>query len=395
MAAQHISWMSRRRSESASRAFTLVELLVVIAIIGILIALLLPAVQAARESARRSQCVNNLKQLGLALQNFHDINKQLPTDSNQPMLAQFTTNGSGQQVPTWPGSSARWGFHTVLLPYREHQQMYNDFIENGAYTRVPWDAGYAFNTTPQPDLICPSDEQASYVEDIGSDSNSTQGGALRPTNYHGNRGDYLVANGWWECRGVFGTGGHVVLNYGMVTDGLSNTGAISECKIGRDGDRRVGVGFATGAPLNNGSPPSVCWARVGPGNLYTGSVDTAGGNQEIGWDWSDSQIAYSQYFHMIPPNGPSCGDWIEGWAMITASSYHPAGANLVMLDGSVRFINDNIDAGDPTATVTGLSTYGGGAPQQYMGPSPYGVWGAMGSTRSGDAVASGGTLQSP
>src|SRR5690348_11612153 len=161
--------MSDRR-----RGFTLIELLVVIAIIAVLISLLLPAVQAARESARRSQCVNNLKQLGLALQNFHDINKQLPTDSNQPMLAQFTTNGSGQQVPTWPGSSARWGFHTVLLPYREHQQMYNDFIENGAYTRVPWDAGYAFNTTPQPDLICPSDEQASYVEDIGSDSNSTQ-----------------------------------------------------------------------------------------------------------------------------------------------------------------------------------------------------------------------------
>ncbi|HEV7223483.1 MAG TPA: DUF1559 domain-containing protein, partial [Pirellulales bacterium] len=242
------------RGTSGTRAFTLVELLVVIAIIGILIALLLPAVQAAREAARRSQCVNNLKQLGLALQNFHDINTQLPTASNQPMLARYAVNGRGQQVPTWPLHSARWGFHTVLLPYREHQQMYNDFMAKGVYTQYPWNSGYAFNTTPQPDLICPSDEQSGYVEDIGG-GGSGQGRSLRPTSYHGNRGDYQVANGWWECRGVFGTGGHVVLNYGMVSDGLSNTGAISECKIGRDGDRRVGVGFATGAPVNNGTPP--------------------------------------------------------------------------------------------------------------------------------------------
>jgi prepilin-type processing-associated H-X9-DG protein len=156
----------------------------------------------------------------------------------------------------------------------------------------------------------------------------------------------------------------------------------------------VGVGFAVDAPVNNGTPPSVCWARVGPGNLYTGNVNAGTGNQEIGWDWSDSQIAYTQYFHMAPPNGPSCGDWIEGWAMVSASSYHPGGANLVMLDGSVRFINDNIDCGNQTATVTSLSTYGGGNPQEYMGPSPYGVWGAMGSTRSGDAVGVGGTLDS-
>ena len=182
--------------------------------------------------------------------------------------------------------------------------MYNDFLANGVTAANPWNAGNAFNTTPQPDLKCPSDEQYSYVEDIGSDNNSMQGGSLQPTNYHGNRGDYLVGNGWWECRGVFGTGGRSVINYGMVSDGLSNTAAISECKIGRDSDRRVGVGFATGAPDTNGGPPSVCWARVGPGNLYTGSIDTAGGNQEIGWDWSDSQIAYTQYLHMVPPNGP-------------------------------------------------------------------------------------------
>ena len=381
----------RRRRHAAWRAFTLVELLVVIAIIGILIALLLPAVQAAREAARRSQCVNNLKQLGLALQNFHDVNKQLPTDGWQPMLAKFNMNSKGQSIATWPAQSWRWGFHTVLLPYKEQQHMYNSFLDDGAYTRVPWDSNYAFNTTPVPGLKCPSDEQYSYVEDIGG--NGQAGRSLQPTSYHGNRGDYLVANGWWDCRGVFGTGGYTVLNYGMVSDGLSNTAAVAECKIGRHGDRRVGVGFATNAPLNNGSPPSVCWARVGANGLYTGTVDTAGGNQEIGWDWSDDRIAYTQYFHMVPPNGPSCGDWIEGWAMITASSYHPAGVNVCMLDGSVRFVNDNIDCGNQAATVTGLSTFGGNNPQEYMGPSPYGVWGAMGTSRSGDAFANTGLVE--
>jgi len=374
---QHLKKALPSRRRAALRAFTLVELLVVIAIIGILIALLLPAVQAARESARRSQCVNNLKQLGLALQNFHDVNRQLPTSLSQPMLA---VNGN------WPLYSNRWGFLTVLLPFKEQQQVYNSFLDRDCYTTNPWDGGNAFVKLKVPGLICPSDEQKTYAEDDRA----------APTSYHGNRGDYLVDNFWWECRGVFGVGGRTVLDYGMVTDGLSNTAAVSECKIGRTGDRRVGLGFAVGAPTGNGTPPSICLARIGPGNLYTGSVDSGAGDyREIGYSWSDGLHGYSQYFHMLPPNGPSCGQWIEGWAVVTASSYHPDGANLCMLDGSVRFISDNIDAGNPTMTVQQTSTYGGGNPQEYMGPSPYGVWGAMGTTRSGDAVAVGGTLQSP
>ncbi len=366
----HVLIAPRRRTISTRRGFTLVELLVVIAIIGILIALLLPAVQAARESARRSQCVNNLKQLGLAMQNFHDVNKQLPTSLSQPMLAQ---NGG------WPGNSNRWSYLTVLLPYKEQQALYNNFIDNFAYTDVPWNGGSAFATTKVPGLICPSEEQQSYQEDDN----------VAPTSYHGNRGDYMVDNFWWECRGVFGMGGRTVLNYGMVSDGLSNTAAIAECKIGRAGDKRVGVGFATGVATNNGTPPSLCLAVVGPGNLYTGSVDTASGYQFIGCSWSDGLHSYTQYFHMLPPNGPSCGQWIEGWSLISASSYHPAGVNVCMLDGSVRFINDSIDSGNPTLTVQQLSGYGGGNPQEYMGPSPYGVWGAMGTTRSGEQGMAG------
>lgn len=373
---------SNCRRVAAPRAFTLVELLVVIAIIGILIALLLPAVQAAREAARRSQCVNNLKQLGLGLQNFHDVNQQLPTLGYQPMLSSTSMNTNNQKVYSWPGSSNRWSYLTVLLPYIEQQPLYNNFIDSVCYTSNPWTTN-GVTATRIPELICPSDAQFDYVETTGGGNEGPQ-----RTSYHANRGDYWLNWNWDECRGVFGTGNQVVLNYGMIQDGLSNTGALAECKIGRPNDRRVSIGFLRGVSPNTtqgGSPPSLCLAQVGQGNLYTGNVGTAsGGYREIGWSWTDAISIYTGYFHMLPPNSASCGISAENWGIIAASSYHAGGANMCMCDGSVRFISENIDAGDPTAVVQNTSSFGGGNPQEYMGPSPYGVWGAMGTSRSGE-----------
>ncbi len=369
----------RRRSPAIRAGFTLVELLVVIAIIGILIALLLPAVQAVREAARRSQCVNNMKQLGLGLQNFHDVNKQLPTQGYQPILS---VNGNN-----WPGTSSRWSYLTVLLPYVEQQPLYNTFIDTVCYSSQPWVTN-AVTGTRIPAFLCPSDEQFTYVETTGG---GTEG--PKQTSYHGNRGDYWLEWNWNECRGVFGGGGgHSVITYGMISDGLSNTAALAECKIGRPNDKRVTVGFCRGVTpsTSSGSPPSLCLAQVGPGNLYTGNVGTADGNyREIGWSWADAITIYTGYHHMLPPNSASCGIAAENWALITPSSYHPGGVNVCMCDGSVRFVNENINAGNPTAVVQNSSTFGGGAPQQYMGPSVYGVWGAMGSSRSGEQSTTG------
>ncbi len=382
---------SNRRLENrklGNRAgFTLVELLVVIAIIGILIALLLPAVQAARESARRSQCVNNLKQLGIGMANFEDVRKHFPCASYEPVFADPTILVASN---SWPNGRSRWSFLVALLPYVEQGALYDAFMTvqvppptNGTIVGVsnPWSAPVwalpkPFVQTRVPVYICPSDAQATYVEDDGS---------LVPNSYHGNRGDYWVDNAWYESRGLLGgRGDKTLISMAMIKDGTSNTAAVSECKIGRSNSREVTLGMATGVGGGNGSPPSLCLAAVGPGNLFTTSVVTNG--YLPGYRWADGLHVYTAYFHMVPPNGPSCvsGTNAETWSINAASSYHPEGVNVAMVDGSVRFINNNIDAGDPTMTVTMSTSFGGGNPQEYMGPSPYGVWGAMGTSRSND-----------
>ena len=162
---------------SSRRGFTLIELLVVIAIIAVLIALLLPAVQAAREAARRAQCVNNLKQIGLALHNYHSSINALPWDHG-------------------PGGWNEWSGMTMLLPYMEQQPLYNTInfnyiIGNGAATAT--NGGFLNTTAIQTKLnglVCPSDLDRltntdaghnNYVMNAGSDAFADEG----PTQFVG------------------------------------------------------------------------------------------------------------------------------------------------------------------------------------------------------------------
>jgi prepilin-type N-terminal cleavage/methylation domain-containing protein/prepilin-type processing-associated H-X9-DG protein len=353
--------------------FTLVELLVVIAIIGILVALLLPAIQAAREAARRTDCVNKLKQLGVALHNHHDTYKALPP---------HCTN--------W-----RWNAHHRLMPFMEHQAQYDMSMNwTGAHGPTvqrfgqsqpePWNnCGVGYAEAPwnvlRPDLRCPSDPQApSAFGNVGQQGVS---------NYCFSRGDDARWSEDNNCRrGAFGAAalgdpngtykaGPKGFPFSAFTDGLSTTIAMSENAVGRDRANMIIGGIAVNTGLNeNGNPQTQCMSRIGAGGMFVAGTDV---RDWRGMRWADGGIVFTGFHTIIAPNGPSCisgGGEADGGAL-APSSFHPGGVNGLMMDGSVRFFTNNIDTGNLTAQ-----------PNMVGGPSHYGVWGAVGSKSGGEAV---------
>ena len=337
------------------RAFTLVELLVVIAIIGILIALLLPAVQAAREAARRSQCTNHLKQLGLALHNYHDTYGSFP----------FRQGGTPQQDHNWERRSGFVG----LLPFIEQAPLYqtisNRFTQGGttypAWGPPPWDGNYTPWDAQVPALLCPSDPNGN--------KNSTDHGR---TNYRFSTGDTINDNtGRTNNRGLFPY--RNVCKFRDVTDGTSNTIAMSERGLGPNAGRKIIAAVAMGIPGID-TNPTLCLDTRDTNGMYKSSVSIRDGS---GARWCDGVPLYTGFSTVFAPNSPSCmydTNWDGNWGIFAPSSYHPGGVNGVMADGAVRFFSETINTGNlSAANVT-------------SGPSPYGVWGAFGSKDGGEVV---------
>lgn len=329
------------------RGFTLVELLVVIAIIGILVALLLPAVQQAREAARRSSCSNNLRQLGIALHNYHDSYECFPS-RNQ---------GGGECAPWWQGVSV----FVPLCPYLEQNALFemwqSRFNDPNAecYVTTVSDA----SKTQVPGLLCPSDNEL----------RNGRGHAL--TNYGPVISDHWRETSWdrgeaRQSRGLFGTWSYFTL--GDIKDGSSNTIALAEIMRpagpGQRGDTAVVADI---------TQPGQCTdSSVWLGNKYADGVTFVAEPDKHGMSWHLGLVLFTGVTTAVPPNGPSCARSSAYYteAYMTSNSRHPGGVQVVLGDASSRFINETIDAGNQNVDP------------DWNGPSKYGVWGAMG-TRSG------------
>ena len=341
--------LNAARHRRLKQGFTLIELLVVIAIIAILIALLLPAVQQAREAARRTQCKNNFKQLGLALHNYHST------------YGMFTANGvagtsespTGRYNQNW----LAWSGMAMLLPYIEQTNVYNNINFN-----FRWDnnnGGTQNNTMARsriPAFVCPSDPGA----------NATYTANMSPTSYGFSAGPGAS----WAMAG--NPIGFATLVRGSrirdITDGTSNTIAMSEMQIGLNSGAYVA-----------GAPNRFNWHRVVTGSALRGArgarfdgriaadrtaintyynaclatYDSGGGwdgaSDEQGRFWASGRVYWGPWHTtLVRPNaGHSCDNdaSVTDMSVKEPSSYHTGGVQVLLADGSVKFTSENIDQG--------------------------------------------------
>jgi prepilin-type N-terminal cleavage/methylation domain-containing protein/prepilin-type processing-associated H-X9-DG protein len=295
--------------QSRRRGFTLIELLVVIAIIAVLIALLLPAVQQAREAARRTQCKNNMRQVALAMHNYHDVANALP-------IGVMRTQGNIAVTV----SGYTW--YRRILPYIEQANIYNQYDQSTNYYSA--DPNRSLSQKLIPMLRCPSDTYASFFN------------AIPQYNYLVNAGNTNIGKG--NVNGAIYSAGPFdfsdnregrATRLAAITDGMSNTMMVGEIRVGATSpDYRGLLQYGMNALMSGNLPPNTPIADLVPAGQCVSSVDLP------------CAIATNTgYTHQL-----------------SMRSRHTGGAHAALCDGSVKFISNNIDTG----VIRALSTVAGG-----------------------------------
>ncbi len=300
--------------EKPLRGFTLVELLVVIAIIGVLVALLLPAVQAAREAARRTQCTNNLKQIGLALQNFHSARNQFPRGYS---WREGMVGGDSDTEATWI---------TFLLPYLE---------ETALSGQIDWEAGFGHASVSGKNTLLVGQTLTGFICPSGPRPEPVLGGIYARGSYVANNGIGPMRDSWFgdlpllrpvpgsitsetstSAAGVFFLNSDI--RVGQITDGTSNTAFISEIRaVDEAKDFRGVLHYPEGPHYHHNYTPN---------SLIPDEIRAN--------------------FCADTPEAPCIGTfaiWRPRFLTMTSRSFHPAGVNLAMGDSSVHFVSESIE----------------------------------------------------
>jgi prepilin-type N-terminal cleavage/methylation domain-containing protein/prepilin-type processing-associated H-X9-DG protein len=337
---------------SRRRGFTLIELLVVISIIAVLIALLLPAVQAAREAARRAQCTNNLKQLGLALHNYHQAHNVFPLGVSSAIYDLTMTYNVKQNM----------SLHAQILPFLEQQAVYNALNFNWGCEDSTTVVCYQINSTGTnaqiAAFVCPSDPNAGKPDHNNTTNTNNYYGCVGTTMNFSAIADAqlntITLN--WPSTGLFTW--HQSYGINSCVDGTSNTIAMAEAVVGTQnlafGQRRIG--FNTVSAL---SPYLMYDAQANPAGALAGLqacsavwTNRSGGSvdDQRGENWAHGCLAMTLFNTVAVPN-----QYDDQWthcsaigstsraALSNADSYHSGGVNVCMADGHVQFIKDAVN----------------------------------------------------
>ncbi len=406
------------KNEQNPSGITLVELLVVLAVVGVMAALLLPAVQVAREATRKVSCINNLRQLGLGLHHYHGVHRQLPT--------QLTGTGNDLRGPdrfylaSDRTANQSLSFLVGLTPFIEQQALWEqishpnsvDLFHPGVPRSPPWPAmgptvtaetqqnelprtsvfndGYPPWMTEIPTFRCPSDPgtglpamgRSNYAACLGDANRFHDAGPLSSfLRFDSTRALEIRVSG----RGVFVPRSKATLR--GITDGLSYTIMVGE--IASDlGDRNVSTRPNEDVgTVEVQDRPTACRNDVDPErpSFWKASAKLLSRqNEGRGFRWANGNGPFTSFNTILPPGSELCVRFgPTGLGILPPSSRHPGGVHCLMSDGAIAFISESIEAG---RSEQGTVRMGGSADRAAAAESPYGLWGAMGTKDARETI---------